>query len=123
MKKYFFTTLILAAIHVFAAANVHGQRAYIRSSIGYDPFSREIFGYSKTEVDYYAGAYYDPYVIGSLYGQHSFFRLDGGADRGYQNWIPAEVYTNSNTTPLTRYDVEGEHYLIAYYTFGPGFCD
>ena len=123
MKKYLFITLILAAFPILTAVNTHAQRAYGLSRIAYDPVSREIFGYSRTEVDYYAGAYYDPYVVGSLYGQFSRFRLDGGVDQGYQNYIPAEVFTSSNTTPLTRYDVVSDHYVISYYTFEPGYCD
>lgn|GEM_PF-4466676 len=123
MKKYILSALIIVVLHlVFGAQAAHAQYAYGSSGIGYNSVTRQVFGYSRTSVDYYAGAYYDPYVEGFLYSALSNYPVDAGADRGYENWIPAEVDTSTLSTPLTRYDVISDHYVISWYSVSVTVC-
>jgi hypothetical protein len=122
--KHILGALMLAVLCLLAAPQTaRAQYAYGSSSISYDPVSKQVYGYSRTSVDYYAGAYYDPYVEGFLYSGLSNYPVDAGADRGYEDWIPAEVNTSTFSTPSTRYDVISDHYVISWYSVSVTVCD
>jgi hypothetical protein len=124
MTKYVLGAVMLAALFLFAAPRTaNAQYAYGSSSISYNPTTKQVFGYSRTSVDYYAGAYYDPYVEGFLYSQYSNYPVSSGGNRGYENWVAAEVRTSTNSTPSTRYDVISDHYVIAWYSVSVTICD
>jgi Ig-like domain from next to BRCA1 gene len=100
------------------------QYAYGYSGIAYDTDTHEVFGLSLTELDYYAGTYYDPYVEGFMYYQYSNYPIDYGADRGYESYFDAEVDTYSPSgLPNTEYDVISDHYVISWYSVDVTVCD
>jgi hypothetical protein len=121
---------ILCAI-VFAAVclcvlpqQARAQYAYGVSAIGYDDTTKEVFGYSGTELDYYAGYYYDPYVEGFMYDQYNYYPIDSGYSRGFAYYWPAEVNTYRwGTLPNTEYDVISDHYVIAAWSTSVQVCD
>lgn len=125
MKKYIASALMIFAFTLFLSNQfrTHAQYAYGASGIAYDGSTRYVFGYSRTEVDYYAGLYYDPYVEGFLYDQYNTYPLSYGASRGYEYVIPAEVNTDAFSSPSTRYDVISDHYVISYYSVSVNICD
>jgi hypothetical protein len=100
------------------------QYAYGTSAIGYDDTTKEVFGYSSTELDYYAGYYYDPYVEGFMYDQYNYNPIDSGYNRGFAYYYPAEVGTyHWPGQPDTEYDVISDHYVIAAWSTSVQVCD
>jgi hypothetical protein len=101
-----------------------GQYAYGTSAIGYDDNTKEVFGYSSTELDYYAGYYYDPYVEGFMYDQYNYNPISSGYNRGFAYYWPAEVGTyHWPGQPNTEYDVISDHYVIAAWSTSVTICD
>lgn len=122
MRKSFLLSIVFAAACLMLCAQeTRAQYAYGASGIGYDPNTKIVYGYSRTAVDYWAGAYYDPYVEGFLYDPYQL--RDWYYDRGYEDWIDAYVETASYTTPNTRYDVISDHYVISWYSVSVTVCD
>lgn len=100
------------------------QYAYGTSAIGYDDTTKEVFGYSSTELDYYAAYYYDPYVEGFMYDQYNSSAIDSGYNRGFAYYWPAEVGTyHWPAQPNTEYDVISDHYVIAAWSTSVQICD
>lgn len=106
---------------LLSAQQTQAQYAYGASGIGYDPNTKVVYGYSRTSVDYWAGTYYDPYVEGYLYDP--YYLRDWGYARGYESYYPAVVETAAYSTPLTRYDVISDHYVISWYSVSVTICD
>jgi hypothetical protein len=119
MKKYLLCAMVLAACCLLAPRQTHAQYAYGISDIASSQQSREVYGYSGTWLDYYAGYYYDPAVQGELYWQfNNELPLSKGYTEGYADWIPAEVWTlTAQYRPVTRYTVYSNHFVRAYYYY------
>jgi hypothetical protein len=79
-----------------------------------------VYGYSATELDYCAGAYYDPAVWGRFsegnWATENPTMLAEGYTEGYADWIPAEIYF-SYQYPVNNeyYNVDSTHYVLEYY--------
>ncbi|HEX8149792.1 MAG TPA: hypothetical protein VF591_21610 [Pyrinomonadaceae bacterium] len=100
------------------------QYVYGTSAIGYDDNTKEVFGYSSTELDYYAGYYYDPYVEGFMYDQYNYNPISSGYNRGFAYYWPAEVGTyHWPALADTEYDVFSDHYVIAAWSTSVQVCD
>lgn len=109
---------------LLVAQKAQAQYAYGISAIDYDDQTHTVYGYSATEVDYYAGYYYDPYVEGFMYDQYNSWPIASGSSRGYEYLIDAEVYTYKyGALPNTEYDVISDHYVIAYWSTSVVVCD
>ena len=109
---------------VLISQKAQAQWAYGISAIDYDDQTQTVYGYSATEVDYYAGYYYDPYVEGFMYDQYNYGPIDSGWSRGYEDLIDAEVYTYKyGALPNTEYDVISDHYVIAYWSTSVVVCE
>lgn len=122
MRKSFLLTIVFAAACLLLCAQeTRAQYAYGASGIGYDPNTKIVYGYSRTAVDYWAGAYYDPYVEGFLYDPYQL--LDWGYSRGYEDLYDAYVETGAYSVPSTRYDVISDHYVISWYSVSVTVCD
>jgi hypothetical protein len=122
MRRKIVFTVVFFAVFMLAAAQqanafCNAGTAYGFSDIVYDDQSNIVAGYSSTELDYCAGLYYDPYVEGYLYSQHSGFPLDSGYSLGYADWYPAEVFTLAEGVASTQYTVLSDHYVVAYYYY------
>lgn len=120
MKKSLLCTIALAALLVLLAPrDTKAQYAYGVSDIASSRVSRQVYGYSATWLDYYAGYYYDPAVQGELYWQHNNeVPLSKGYTEGYADWIPAEVWTVTSVyQPVTNYTVYSNHFVRAYYYY------
>jgi hypothetical protein len=125
MKTSTICAFVFAVMCLFALPQqAKAQYAYGISAIGYDDTTKEVFGYSATELDYYAGYYYDPYVEGFMYDQYNYYPIDSGYDRGYAYYWPAEVGTYRwPAQPNTEYDVFSDHYVIAAWSTSVQVCD
>ncbi|HEV7890821.1 MAG TPA: NBR1-Ig-like domain-containing protein [Pyrinomonadaceae bacterium] len=122
MRKSFLLTIVFAAACLMLCAQeTRAQYAYGASGIGYDPNTKIVYGYSRTAVDYWAGAYYDPYVEGYLYDPYQL--RDAGYSRGYEDLYDAYVETAAYSSPSTRYDVISDHYVISWYSVSVTVCD
>jgi len=124
MKRSIFCAITLAALWLLLSPQrAQAQYAYGLSDAGYDVNTRQVFGYSATWLDYYAGYYYDPAVEGELYWQYdSEVPLDSGYEVGYADIIPAEVWTQTSVyRAQTTYSVYSNHFVIAYYYYS--YCD
>lgn len=120
MKKSILCAMVLAAVCLLLAPRqAQAQYAYGISDIASSQQSRQVYGYSATWLDYYAGYYYDPAVQGELYWQHNNeVPLSQGYTEGYADWIPAEVWTvTSQYQPVTTYSVYSNHFVRAYYYY------
>ncbi|HYN85409.1 MAG TPA: hypothetical protein VER32_09160 [Pyrinomonadaceae bacterium] len=116
MRRSTLCAMALAALCLFLwPQEARAQYAYGISAIEYDSNTKEVFGYSATEVDYSAGFYYDPYVEGFMYGP--FGLIDYGSSRGYESYFPAQVFTYTfNALPNSEYDVISDHYVIRWFS-------
>ncbi|HWS99997.1 MAG TPA: NBR1-Ig-like domain-containing protein [Pyrinomonadaceae bacterium] len=125
MKRSTLCAIAFAVLSlVLVAQQAQAQYAYGISAIAYDDQTQTVYGYSATEVDYYAGYYYDPYVEGFMYDQYNYWPIDSGSSRGYESFIDAEVYTYKyGALPNTEYDVISDHYVIAYWSTSVVVCD
>lgn len=94
MKRTLLPTILLALfVSVFGNQVSLASGAYGVSAIRSDPAARTIYGFSSTYLDYAAGIYYDPEVVGMLYrSDDPETVLDSGADIGYASLVPARVY-------------------------------
>lgn len=125
MKISVVCAMILAGAFISITPQpVRAQYVYGLSSVGYNQNSREIFGQSATWVDYEAGYYYDPEVLGELYWQfNNEVPLDSGYAIGlsipqYGILIPAIAYTDSRSyLPLTTYTTYSTHFVRSYYYY------
>lgn len=93
MKRYLIITVLSIVWTIgIAVTDATAQTAYGISIVRYNASTRIVDGYSGTWLDYYAGLYYDPEVIGDLYRTDmNETSLDHGRSVGYANTIPAEV--------------------------------
>jgi hypothetical protein len=125
MKISTLCAIALAALFLMLTPQkAQAQYAYGISAIDYDDQTQTVYGYSATEVDYYAGYYYDPYVEGFMYDQYNYNPIASGYSRGYEYLIDAEVYTYKyGALPNTEYDVISDHYVIAYWSTSVTVCD
>lgn len=125
MRTSTICTFVFAVMCLFALPQqARAQYAYGVSAIGYDDTTKEVFGYSATELDYSAGYYYDPYVEGFMYDQYNYYPIDSGYNRGFAYYWPAEVGTyHWPAQPNTEYDVFSEHYVIAAWSTSVRVCD
>ncbi len=128
MKKYNFCIVILTCCFLFlTSSQTKAQVVYMQDIVGYDQNARTIFGYSRTSLDFYAGLYYDPAVLGELYSElDNEIPLDAGNDRGFGSFFDAEVYLYSTFyRPSTQYCTFGTHFVVdfTYHVVGRlGIC-
>lgn len=115
MKQSLFVALLFAvAVSFLFTTQAHAQYVYGVSSLTYDPYSQNVFGYSATDLDYYTAYYYDAYVEGSLYGFAGAF--SGGSHWDQSGEGLAQVYSQLPATPDQFYDLYSDHYVVAYYS-------
>lgn len=120
MKKLIIATcLSLFWILGTAVININAQTAYGISIVRYDTDTRIVDGYSGTWLDYYAGLYYDPEVIGDLYRTDmNETSLDHGRHFGYADIIPAEVYLRTtNFVEGRTYCTYSQHAVWGYFYY------
>lgn len=116
MRKPALSILLFAVFCCFLVAEeAKAQTAYGISAIQYDDSRNIVDAYSVTELDYYAGYYYDPYVEGYLYRGNAL--ASSGYSLGYANYISAVVHTSATATPGTQFTLESDHYVVAYYYY------
>lgn len=109
---FFFLLFAVAACSVETKA----QSIWGASVIAWDDDAPNIDGLSITAVDYYAGAYYDPYVYGCLYSIYGESCISEGESYGYDYYIPAQVYHPLfQSQRLNTYCVYSEHWAVAVY--------
>lgn len=102
-----------------AVTNINAQTAWGISIVQYDTGTRVVDGYSGTWLDYYAGLYYDPEVIGDLYrADMNETSLDRGRHFGYADIIPAEVYLRTtNFVEGRTYCTYSQHAVWGYFYY------
>lgn len=120
MKKLKIAALFFLVWGFVSAYEVRGQTAYGISIAHVNQGSRTIEGYSGTWLDYYAGIYYDPEVIGDIYRtDDSETSLAWGRHIGYADILPAEVYmATNNYVEGKSYCTYSQHYVWSYYYTG-----
>lgn len=98
------------------------QTAYGLSIVQYNPAPRTVTGLSATWLDYWAGLYYDPEVIGELYRTDDpETSLDQGSMIGYADTIPAVVnLQTSNYLEGKTYCTYSQHAAYGYYYYVSG---
>jgi hypothetical protein len=119
MKRIFFICMMsLFCSLVMTVSTAQAQYAYYYTDVQYVPQYRYVDGYTSTWLDYYAGLYYDPAVLGELYRTDMNENpLDQGYHEGYADWIDAEVYLfTRNYVEGKTYCTSGVHFLIDAYT-------
>src|SRR5262245_57390233 len=109
------TILFLALCCMLLSQKAAAQTAYGISAIQYQSSTDLVVGYSATELDYYAGYYYDPYVEGYLYQGNT--NIDYGYRLGYSSFVPAEVDTRISAMATTVYTLISDHYVVGYYYY------
>jgi hypothetical protein len=122
MRRSLLCAVMLAGLWLLLSpAQAQAQYAYGYSEVGYNSRTREVFGYSETFLDYYAGYYYDPEVLAELYWQfENEIPLDRGYGVGYANYVPAQAWTHSTLyRQLTTYEQYSVHFIRAYYYYNP----
>jgi hypothetical protein len=68
---------------VLTVSKAQAQYVYYYTDVRYVPEYRFVDGYTTTWLDYYAGLYYDPAVLGELYRTDmNETPLDSGYDVG-----------------------------------------
>lgn len=120
MKKIIIATcLSLFWILGTAVVNISAQTAYGISIVRYNTDTRIVDGYSGTWLDYGAGLYYDPEVIGDLYrADMNETSLDHGRHLGYGDIIPAEVYLRTtNFVEGRTYCTYSQHAVWGYFYY------
>lgn len=111
------TALTFFLLFVFQGVKAQAQYAIGISAIAADP--QTVDTYSATELDPIANYYYDPYVAGFL-GRKYFTSLNweiirsGSALGGSEDDI-ADGYMSAPTENFSRYQLESDHYVVAYY--------
>lgn len=108
--------LSLITLLFFVSINeVNGQYAYGISDIAYDNLTKKVTSISVTRLDYIAGIYYDPAVVGGMFQQGNL--LGAYQNDGISNIFDAFVgiRTTFPSPPDTRFDVLSDHYVKAYY--------
>ncbi|HEV2798920.1 MAG TPA: NBR1-Ig-like domain-containing protein [Pyrinomonadaceae bacterium] len=116
MRRSALGILLFAALCCFLAPQeAKAQTAYGISAIQYDDARNVVDAYSATELDYYAGYYYDPYVEGYLFRGNTL--ASSGYSLGYADYIDAVVHTSVTGTPGTQFTLESDHYVVAYYYY------
>lgn len=102
-----------------AVTNINAQTAYGISIVRYNTDTRIVDGYSGTWLDYYAGLYYDPEVIGDLYrADMNETSLDHGRHVGYADIVPAEVYlSTTNFVEGRTYCTHSQHAVWGYFYY------
>lgn len=110
---FFFLLFAVAAFNVETKA----QSVWGASVIAWDDDAPNIDGLSITAVDYYAGAYYDPYVYGCLYSVYNSQNcISEGESYGYDYYVPAQVYHPLfQSQRLNTYCTYSEHWAVAVY--------
>ena len=119
MKKIFFVCMLsLFCCLVMNVSKAQAQYVYYYTDVQYVPQYRYVDGYTTTWLDYYAGLYYDPAVLGELYRTDmNETPLDAGYDEGYADLIDAEVYLfTRNYVEGKTYCTSGVHFIIDAYT-------
>lgn len=107
--------ILILVVVLIASQTTKAQYAYGSSRIVYDNTTKKVTTTSITRLDYYAGLYYDPAVVGDVYKQG--VRAGIAYDEGFANVVPARVVlqTINPAPPNTRYDLYSDHYVIAYF--------
>lgn len=120
-KTLIFSICLTAALSIFASIEASAQTAYGLSVVQYNPTPRTVTGLSATWLDYWAGLYYDPEVIGDIYRTDDVeTSLDHGRMVGYADIIPAVVnlqtsnYVEGKTyCTFSQHAVYGYHYYVS----------
>lgn len=107
----------LSIVLAVSAAETYSQTAYGISIVRRNEAIRIVDGYSGTWLDYYAGLYYDPEVMGDLYRTDDpETSLSSGRHVGYADIIPAEVYLATNNYVEGRtYCTYSQHFVWSYF--------
>src|SRR5258708_39881161 len=94
MKRISFIGAVSVFLVLIAlASKTNAQTIYYYADVHYDSSSRSVDGFTYTSLDYYAGQYYDPAVLGELYRTDmNESPLDSGYNVGYADVFDAEVY-------------------------------
>lgn len=122
MKRRLLSATFLAVVALgVAASEAYGQTAYGISIVRGNPDTRIVDGYSGTWLDYYAGLYYDPEVIGDLYRTDDpETSLSHGRHVGFADLVPAEVYLyTTNYVEGKTYCTYSSHWIWSYYFYQP----
>ena len=117
-----FILFFVCAFISISSANISAQTVYGLSVVQYNPGPQNVEGLSATWLDYYAGYYYDPEVIGDLYRTDApETSLDAGQDFGMGYWDDAvvELFT-TNYVPGKTYCTFSQHAIWSYYVIGGG---
>ncbi len=108
---------------VFIAANttpVQAQSVIGVSAIVY-PNPATVDTYSATSLDYYANYYYDAYVEGYLYQKAQpylpWVEIRSGSAYSGSSSNTADGYMQAPLTVPSTYQLESDHYLVAYYSY------
>jgi hypothetical protein len=112
MKRISLYSIFLLACFIFFAPEARAQYVAGGTGIGADGFN--ITGYSATELDYYASAYYDAYIENYIYREDNPNPLAGAATWAYGY---AEAATQITGEPGVQYWIIGDHYVVAYFTY------
>lgn len=114
------STLLIVFTTLAAVYEAGAQTAYGISIVRANSNTRIVDGYSGTWLDYYAGLYYDPEVIGDIYRtDNPEASLATGRHIGYADIIPAEVVLQtSNFVEGKTYCTYSQHSVWSYYYTG-----
>lgn len=108
---------VLSIVLAVSAAETYSQTAYGISIVRRNEAIRIVDGYSGTWLDYYAGLYYDPEVMGDLYRTDDpETSLSSGRHVGYADIVPAEVYlATTNYVEGRTYCTYSQHFVWSYF--------
>jgi hypothetical protein len=116
-SKYILIFFFLLFAVLTSSVETKAQSVWGASVIAWDDDAPNIDGLSITAVDYYAGAYYDPYVYGCLYSIYNSQNcISEGDSYGYDYYVPAQVYHPLfQSQRLNTYCTYSEHWAVAVY--------
>lgn len=121
MKNLLLIILLLMVCLSLAIVKADAQTAYGISVVRASPTTRVVDGYSGTWLDYYAGLYYDPEVIGDIYRtDNPETSLSYGRSIGFADILPAEVYlSTTNYVEGKSYCTYSQHFVWSYFYYQP----
>jgi hypothetical protein len=110
---FFFVLILFGSIW---SKSIDAQTAYGISIVRGNQTTRIVDGYSGTWLDYVAGYYYDPQVMGEIYRtDNPETTLASGDHIGYSDIVPAEVYLWTNNYVEGRtYCTYSQHFIWSY---------
>ena len=111
---YFFVLFMFGSI---MSISIDAQTAYGISIVRGNESTRIVDGYSGTWLDYVAGYYYDPEVMGEIFrADDPETTLASGRHIGYGDIVPAEVYLwTNNYVEGQTYCTFSQHFIWSYF--------